>query len=52
MSDLSTIIGKVRARLPCPEGDLYLVVDTSGLEYLMRENELKFMNKRSEQHAQ
>lgn len=53
MSAASTIIGKVKSRLPCHEGDLYLVVDALGLEYLMREDELKLMNAdRSEQHAQ
>jgi hypothetical protein len=52
MSATSTIIGKVKSRLPCREGDLYLVVDAVGLEYLMREDELKLMNTRSEQHAQ
>lgn len=52
MSNTGTIIGKVKARLPCHEGDLYLVVDATGLEYLMREDELKLMNTRSEQNAQ
>ena len=40
MGSTGTIIGKVLARLPYPDGDLYQVVDGDGLEYLMLECEL------------